>query len=115
MARGGHGSFGSCATLVAEPFLTVVVWSVGQNFFDKLKSVTAGYATFDYEPADFEVSNIVKVDMLLNGKAVDTLSFVTHKDRAESEGRRVAQRLQAVIRRQQFEIVIQAAIGRKAR
>ncbi|KAA0155584.1 hypothetical protein FNF29_01501 [Cafeteria roenbergensis] len=92
----------------------IMPWQeVVTNFFDKLKSATAGYATFDYEPAGYEASNVVKIDMLLNGAPVDSLSFVAHRSSAEVQGRRVAQRLRAVIRRQQFEVVIQAAFGKK--
>jgi GTP-binding protein LepA len=83
------------------------------NFFDKIKSATAGYATFDYEPSGYEESPVVKVDMLLNGRPVDALSFATHRDSAEVQGRRVAQKLRSVIKRQQFEVVIQAAMGKK--
>jgi elongation factor 4 len=83
------------------------------NFFDKLKSVTAGYATFDYEPAGDQQGDVVKVDIWLNGNPVDSLSFIAHRQGAETQGRRVAQKLRSVIRRQQFEIVIQAAVGRK--
>jgi len=83
------------------------------NFFDKLKSATAGYATFDYEPAGYELSPVVKVDVLLNGSPVDALSFVAHRGSAEVQGRRVVERLRAVIRRQQFEVNIQAAFGKK--
>lgn len=92
----------------------IMPWQeVVTNFFDKIKSATAGYATFDYEPAGYEESPVLKVDMLLNGRPVDALSFVTHRDSAEVQGRRVAQKLRSVIKRQQFEVVIQAAMGKK--
>lgn len=81
----------------------------------QIKSATAGYASFDYEHINPEPANLVRVDMLLNGKEVDALSFVCHRDKAQERGRTLALRLKNVIRRQQFEIVIQAAVGAKVR
>jgi len=83
------------------------------DFFDSLKSRTKGYASFDYEPKGYEKSDLVKLDMLLNGEICDALSVIVHKDKAYERGRKIAERLKDVIPRQMFEIPIQAAIGGK--
>lgn len=83
------------------------------DFFDALKSRTRGYASFDYELKDFKRSELVKLDILLNGDMVDALSFIVHKDKAYQRGRRIAEKLKESIPRQLFEIPIQAAVGGK--
>ena len=83
------------------------------DFFDSLKSHTRGYASFDYEICDYRKSNLVKLDVLLNGDIVDALSFIIHSDKAYSKARKIAERLKDNIPRQMFEIPIQIGIGGK--
>ena len=83
------------------------------DFFDSLKSRTRGYASFDYEISDYRRSNLVKLDVLLNGDLIDALSFIIHTDKARGKSRKIAERLKDNIPRQMFEIPIQVAIGGK--
>ena len=83
------------------------------DFYDQLKSLTKGYASFDYEITDFRPAKLVKLDILLNGEVVDALSLIVHKDKAYYRGRALAKKMKELIPRQMFEIAIQAAIGAK--
>jgi len=92
---------------------TMPLSEVIYDFFDKLKQLTSGYATFDYEEAGFQQADLVKLNILLNGVPAEPLSVICHRSKADHTGRRVAEKLKEVIRRQMFEIRIQAAIGNK--
>lgn len=97
------------AMLIYEMPLNEIIY----DFFDALKSRTRGYASFDYELIGYKASDLVKLDIVLNGEVVDALSFIVHTEKAYTRGRRMAEKLKDVIPRQMFEIPIQACIGGK--
>ena len=83
------------------------------DFHDKLKSITRGYGSMDYEPAGYQTGKLVRMDILVNGEPVDAFASIVHEDMAQSRGRLIAERLKEVIPPQMFQIAIQAAIGGK--
>jgi GTP-binding protein LepA len=95
------------ATLHYEMPLSEIIF----DFFDRMKSVSRGYASLDYEFLEYKPSKLIKLDILLNGEPVDALSYIMHTDKAYEWGRELCQKLRKLIPRQMFEVVIQAAIG----
>lgn len=113
---------GKRGTLVYQGYLTTTRVELGFemplteivfDFYDRLKSQTRGYASFDYHPIGYRESDIAKMDILLNGDRVDALSALIHKSRAQDFGRKLCEKLKELVPRQQFQIAIQAAIGAK--
>jgi len=83
------------------------------DFYDKLKSISKGYASFDYEPYEYRSSDMVKIEMLLHGETVDALSFITHKTKSQGHGRQLCEKLKELIPRHMFEIAVQAQVNGK--
>jgi GTP-binding protein LepA len=100
---------GSRAMVIYRLPLNEVVF----DFYDRLKSITRGYASFDYQMADYRLGELVKVSILVNGDPVDALSMVVHRDQAENRGRAICIRLKDLIPRQMYKVALQAAIGGK--
>jgi GTP-binding protein LepA len=94
-----------------ELVYTVPLAEIVMDFFDQLKSRTRGYASLDYEPAGYRVSNLAKVDVLLNSVPVDAFSTIVHRDKAYEYGRRMTEKLRELIPRQLYDVPIQAAVG----
>ena len=112
--RGNYLSIEYLDTARVNIHYEIPLSEVVYDFFDKLKSYTKGYASFDYELAGYKSSNLVKMDILLNGEIVDALSMIVHKDFAYKRGRAIVENLRKKIPRQLFEVPIQASIGSKA-
>ena len=112
--RGNYVSMEYIDTTRVNIHYEIPLSEIVYDFFDKLKSYTKGYASFDYELIGYKPSNLVKMDILLNGDMVDALSLIVHKDFAYNRGKVIVENLRKLIPRQQFEIPIQAVIGTKA-
>ena len=116
LARDRRGQFGRMEYPAPERVMLhykIPMAEILMDFFDQLKSRTKGYASFDYELADYQESKLVKIDIMMNGEPVDALSFITHRDKAYGRGKLFVEKLKEVVPRQQFEVRIQAAIGGK--
>ncbi|MBF0343868.1 MAG: elongation factor 4 [Nitrospirae bacterium] len=95
--------------VVYELPMNEILW----DFYDKLKSITKGYASMDYDHIGYKEADLIKLDILINGEPVDALSLIVHKDKAYSKGRQVVESLRRAVPRQMYEVAIQAAVGRK--
>jgi GTP-binding protein LepA len=111
--RGVYGGMKYLDTVRVEFDWEFPLGEIVLDFYDKLKSATRGYASFDYEHAGYRASDLVKLDMLINGDALDAFSVIIHKEKAYEQGRKVAEKLKELIPRQLFVVAIQAAIGQK--
>ncbi len=109
--RGVHKNMEYITTTRVQLTYELPLSEIVFNFYDKLKSISRGYASFDYELLDFRPSDMVKVDILVNGEPVDALSFIVHRDKARTRGKDIIKQLREVIPKHQFKIPLQAAIG----
>jgi GTP-binding protein LepA len=111
--RGTQVSLGYAGTQRAVLKYELPLNEVILDFYDKLKSLSKGYASFDYQLIDYRPGDLVKLDVLINGEPVDALAFIVHRDKAQAKGRALVEKMKEMIPRQMFEVVIQAAIGSK--
>jgi GTP-binding protein LepA len=111
--RGVFGGMHYLDTTRVEFHFDLPLGEILLDFYDKLKSLSRGYASLDYEMAGYRPSELVKLDMLINGEAIDAFSVIIHRDKAYDWGRKVAEKLKELIPRQLFQVIIQAAIGSK--
>jgi GTP-binding protein LepA len=111
--RGTQVSLGYAGTQRAVLKYELPLNEVILDFYDKLKSLSKGYASFDYQLIDYRPGDLVKLDVLINGEPVDALAFIVHRDKAQAKGRSLVEKMKEMIPQQMFEVVIQAAIGSK--
>jgi GTP-binding protein LepA len=114
LSTGRRGSFSGLEYLDPQRVLMKFEMPLGElivDYFDQLKSRSAGYASMDYEEIGYRAANLVKLDVMVNGEPVDALSLITHRDKAAFVGRQLTEKLKELIPRQMFEVPIQAAIG----
>ena len=111
--RGNHSGMHYLSSERVQLTYDLPLAEIVLDFFDQLKTRTKGYASLDYEPIGLRPSNLVKLDVLLGGDAVDALSMVVHRDKAYEQGKQMTERLRKRIPRQQYDVPIQAAVGAK--
>ena len=111
--RGVHKNTTYLSPERADVLFEIPLAEIIFDFYDKLKSLSRGYASFDYDVLDYRESKLVKLDILLNGEPVDALSTIVHREKAHDWGKKLCSKLRELIPRQMFEVAIQAAIGSK--